>query len=452
MTCPKLLYLSPAVYSTHSHCLFTSVVMTSMPTGSGDLALGAYQRLGAHRPGDRQRASRSQSGTLVIRNSHLVWPRLESATSFRTWPTYVGQIRLHTYRPCDRGTSRLSHLTHFAYSLAYAYPSLQDPTPQDSLDEWLQSLHDPTNPNRRSAIDILCPVVLDSDSEPDRKCKNMAEKLLNNVCGHSKDKLSKMLQFPFLHGQTPIEWTIWNLPYTVLEPSELSAIPPVLLTLIVLCGDWKKSETLINSMHAACCDRDCNNLYQWLKKYPDGTRVLFDVNRYPFSDPSSLVYNFQVDEFPMMMLKDSPVEMRFIWQGEFSLSMPFQQSLTLALDLYATGLMFSVGFKVENNKWEVFCEILMSRSADNDPLLNLETNTLYIDLLSESGTHAFKLFFDATSWLKTRRLVAGMCCTILLSIKGPNRSTCPYLKGIFAQGELTHNILLHRFLAHLRLS
>lgn len=135
--------------------------------------------------------------------------------------------------------------------------------------------------------------------------------------------LRKMLRTPFLNGETLITWTIYHLPEPLLLHTALDRIPPVLSVQLGCIESWKKIPTLTDAMSVACCTRNANALFQLLNPYRDSAAPsespIYTVER---DGMHSQTFRFTINNFPLHMLVDKRIDLRFICGCESFCAIP----------------------------------------------------------------------------------------------------------------------------------
>lgn len=138
---------------------------------------------------------------------------------------------------------------------------------------------------------------------------HLADHLLQ-ACSRSPHRRSKMLQTPFLNGETLITWTICHLPERLLLETPFDTIPPVLSVQLGCIPSWQANATLTDAMSVACCIRNANRLFQLLHPYRKSSNnsILYTLQR----DVGSDKFQFTINDFPTHMLVKGRVDLRFI--------------------------------------------------------------------------------------------------------------------------------------------
>ena len=212
-----------------------------------------------------------------------------------------------------------------------APPSIMRQAP---LDTWLRGLSDRANPSRRTIIDILC-TALSEASSGKKNFNDLPGKLLD-ACGSRIEQRQQMIQTSFLDGRSPIVWMILNLPDRFLHGEDAKMMPPVLSALLGCCRNPPAS--LRDSIHAACCSRNSNQLFQFLNPHArskSSEQQAYTIQAGHFCD--GYTFNFVINDFLQRMLKDGRVDLRFIHDSH----------------------MYSVGFAVKaSGDWVFFHRVV----------------------------------------------------------------------------------------------
>jgi hypothetical protein len=177
---------------------------------------------------------------------------------------------------------------------------------------WIKQFEDLNNHRRRKVVDTLSSAVYAS-VDMTVNCDNVVEDLLR-VCGHDRQRLEKMLQTPFLNGETLITWTICHLPERLLLNTSFDRIPPVLFVQLKCIGSWDTTRSLTDAMSVACCTRNANRLFQLFNPYrrSPSRSLLYTLK----GDANPETFQFTINDFPKHMLVEGRVDLRFIYGCE----------------------------------------------------------------------------------------------------------------------------------------
>ncbi|KAH6906415.1 hypothetical protein BKA70DRAFT_1287478 [Coprinopsis sp. MPI-PUGE-AT-0042] len=228
------------------------------------------------------------------------------------------------------------------------------------LEAWLQGLSNRTNASRKAIVEIICPATFASTSREERY-PDIAMQLLM-ACNSDTQRRERMLQTPFLNGQTPIAWVICNIPNSLLTGQALLEMPHILSVLFECCeARTPAAMSALPGVLEACCIRNTNQLFQLLNPLanPSGTPVYSITLSSSWTDQDN--FDFTIPDFPTRMLIEGRIDMRFISKSR----------------------LFSIGFSVEEaGQWVLFHNILLDFSQTYRPRY-----IIIIDLAEMEGRH-----------------------------------------------------------------
>ncbi|KAH6906419.1 hypothetical protein BKA70DRAFT_407884 [Coprinopsis sp. MPI-PUGE-AT-0042] len=217
------------------------------------------------------------------------------------------------------------------------------------IDAWLKQLEDRSNPVRLNVAHLLSLSVYASDMGTNY---NYLKEHLLQICSRSRQRRAKMLQTPFLNGETLITWTICHLPERLLLDTPFDRIPPVLRVQLECIKSWEANATLTDAMSVACCIRNANRLFQLLNPYRKSRSsgsLLYTLRQ----DATSKTFQFTIDDFPTLMLVEGRVDLRFICESR----------------------LYSIGFLIgRRGEWSFFYHVVQDRSGER------YTKTIHVDL------------------------------------------------------------------------
>ncbi|KAH6906427.1 hypothetical protein BKA70DRAFT_1287530 [Coprinopsis sp. MPI-PUGE-AT-0042] len=179
---------------------------------------------------------------------------------------------------------------------------------------WTQTLADLNNSTRHAIMTLICRAVF-TPNLPESSQTSLVN-TLRVLCENDGRKLSAMLQTPFMDNRTPIEWVAGSLPDRLVYDANgdpLQAIPPILSQLLEACGDWARSSTVVTPLYRACAVRSQNALFQLVN-----TKRTSSHSRHPYTITrikKSASFTFEIPDFPIRMLSDTRVDLRFIYEG-----------------------------------------------------------------------------------------------------------------------------------------
>ncbi|KAH6906421.1 hypothetical protein BKA70DRAFT_1224265 [Coprinopsis sp. MPI-PUGE-AT-0042] len=258
-------------------------------------------------------------------------------------------------------------------------PSEKSAAADASVEQWLKQLEDQSNPMRLNIAHLFSLAVYES-VDINMNYDYLGEHL-RMVC--TPDHwLEKMLQTPFLNGETLITWTICHLPEALLLHTPLDTIPSVLSVQLGCIKSWQKIPSLTDAMSVACCIRNTNALFQLLNPYRNSTSsgsLVYSVERYGMGPET---FQFTINNFPMHMLVDKRIDMRFI----------------------SGSRLYSIGFAIgKRGEWNFFYDVVQDRSGERS-----YTRTIHVDLErfggNGKGSSIFKAQVSSGSWTTGERV------------------------------------------------
>jgi hypothetical protein len=177
---------------------------------------------------------------------------------------------------------------------------------------WLKQFEDLNNHLRREVVATLSLAVYASVGM-EVNCDYLPIDFLR-ICGNDPQRREKLLQTPFLDGETLITWTICHLPAQLLLNTPYDRIPPALAVQLDCIQYWETNATLTDAMTAACCTRNANRLFQLFNPFRrSSTRSLVYTLK---GGATPETFHFTINDFQKHMLSESRVDLRFIYGCE----------------------------------------------------------------------------------------------------------------------------------------
>ncbi|KAH6906420.1 hypothetical protein BKA70DRAFT_1287500 [Coprinopsis sp. MPI-PUGE-AT-0042] len=226
-----------------------------------------------------------------------------------------------------------------------------------SLETWLKQFEDLNNPLRRKVVDLVSSAVYASEGTSSHF--DYIQPRLLEICKYDHQRREKLVQTPFLNGETLITWTICHLPERHLLDTPFEVIPPVLSVQLGCIESWRTDATVTDAMSVACCTRNANRLFQLFNPYRKSSigAVVYKLA----GGAISTTFQFTINDFPTLMLVEGRVDLRFICESR----------------------LYSVGFLIgKKGEWSFFYHVVHDRSGEKS-----YRRTVHVDL-ERSSEHS----------------------------------------------------------------
>lgn len=255
--------------------------------------------------------------------------------------------------------------------LTFSEKSAVDDT---TLEAWLKQLDERSNPIRLNVAHFLSVTVYASEDMA-TSFEYLGEHFLM-ICNNNRQRVAKMLQTPFLNGETTITWTICHLPAHLLHHTLFNRIPPVLAVQLRFIPSWEKNANLTESMSTACCTTNANRLFQLLNPYRKSKSANSLVYSLSIANANPRRFDFTINDFPMHMVVDGRIDLRFICESR----------------------LYSIGFLIgSKGQWSFFYNVVQDQSVTKK-----YTREIHVDLETSNGGEkpsVFKAKVSSSDWM-----------------------------------------------------